>query len=226
MGNLTVLSQIMNSVHYHCRITSTLTRRERERTERTQLILEGARRVFEREGHGGLSIRKVAKEIDFSPGTLYLYYRDKDALMLALHEEAFARKAGMFAPLMSVEDPMERLVAMGRSYIRHALEHPSDFHLMFVDDCPMQTLLDENREWHTTNGAFSMVRATVAEGIGKQRFRENVQAESMAVILWSMVHGCAMLILSKRLGMLSEESRERAVDDMFAQMRTLLVRQS
>ena len=205
---------------------STLTRRERERAELTQLILEGARRVFEREGHGGLSIRKVAKEIDYSPGTIYLYYKDKDALMLALHEEAFARKAGMFAPLMSVEDPMERLIAMGRSYIQHALEHPSDFHLMFVDDCPMQALRDDNREWYTTNGAFAMVKASVEEGIRKERFRENVQAESMAVILWSMVHGCAMLILSKRLGMLSEESRQGALDDMFAQMRTLLVRQT
>ena len=197
-------------------------RRERERADLKQLILDGARRVFEREGHRGLSIRKVAREIEYSPGTIYLYYKDKDALMLALHEDAFARKAAMFAPLMSVEDPHERLIAMGRSYIRHAIQQPSDFHLMFVDDCPMQTLRDAGQEWYTTNGAFSMLRATVAEGVASGGFRQNIRPESMAVILWSMVHGCAMLILSERLGMLSDESRERAIDDMFAQMRVLL----
>ena len=198
------------------------TRRERERAELKQLILEGARRVFERDGHDGVSIRKVAKAIEYSPGTIYLYYKDKDALMLALHQDAFERKAGMFAPLMQVDDPMERLVAMGRNYIKHALTQPSDFHLMFVDGCPMQALRDAGQEWRTNNTAFEMLQQTVAEGVARGRFRENIQPESMAVILWSMVHGCSMLILSERLGMLGDEGRERAVDDMFEQMRTLL----
>ena len=198
------------------------TRRERERADLTQLILDGARRVFEREGHDGLSIRKVAKEIEYSPGTIYLYYKDKDALMLALHQDAFARKAQMFAPLMQVEDPLERLIAMGRSYIAHALSKPSDFHLMFVDACPMQALREEGREWYTSNGAYQMLVATVAQGVASGRFRENIVPESMGVILWSMVHGCSMLILSERLGMLSEQSRDHAIDDMFAQMRVLL----
>lgn len=203
---------------------ATSTRRERERADLTQLILDGARRVFERDGHDGLSIRKVAKEIEYSPGTIYLYYKDKDALMLALHQDAFVRKAELFAPLMDVEDPQERLIAMGRSYIKHALSKPSDFHLMFVDACPMQTLREEGREWHTSNSAYQMLVATVAEGVVLGRFRENLNPQSMAVILWSMVHGCSMLILSERLGMLSDESREQAIDDMFAQMRVLLNR--
>lgn len=201
---------------------STTTRRDRQRAELKALILAGARRVFERDGHDGVSIRKVAKAIEYSPGTIYLYYKDKDALMLALHRDAFRRKAGMFAPLMQVEDPMERLVAMGRSYIQHARSDPSDFHLMFVDDCPMLALRDEGQEWHTNNTSFQMLQATVQEGIDAGRFRENIRAESMAVTLWSMVHGCSMLILSERLGMLGDAGRERAVNDMFAQMRTLL----
>ncbi len=200
----------------------TTTRRERERADLTQLILDGARRVFERDGHDGLSIRKVAREIEYSPGTIYLYYKDKDALVLALHEDAFTRKAQLFAPLMQVEDPQERLIAMGRSYIKHALANPSDFHLMFVDGCPMQALRDAGQEWHTSNGAFQMLRATIAEGVDTGGFRQNINPDSMAVILWSMVHGCSMLILSERLGMLSDESRQRAIDDMFAQMRVLL----
>ncbi len=201
---------------------ATTTRRERERADLTQLILDGARRVFEREGHDRLSIRKVAKEIEYSPGTIYLYYKDKDALMLALHEDAFERKADMFAPLMQVEAPQERLVAMGRSYIKHALDKPSDFHLMFVDGCPMQALRDAGQEWRTTHGAFHMLRATIEEGVAGGSFRQNINPDSMAVILWSMVHGCSMLILSERLGMLSDQSRETAIDDMFAQMRILL----
>lgn len=198
-------------------------RRQRHRDDLAALILEGARRVFERDGHDGLSIRKVAKEIEYSPGTIYLHYKDKDALMLALHRDVFRRKAGMFAPLMGMRDPLARLEAMGRAYVAHALANPADFHLMFVDTCPMQALRDEGREWRTGHTAFQMLEATVAEGVASGRFRAGVVPQSMAVVLWSLVHGCASLILSERLGMLDETSRDGAIDDIFSQMDRLLI---
>ena len=200
---------------------STATRRQRHRDELAALILEGARRVFEREGHDKLSIRKVAREIDYSPGTIYLHYKDKDALLLALHEDAFARKSQLFGPLMSVTDPRARLEAMGRAYISHALSQPSDFHLMFVDDCPMASLRAQNLEWRDGNTAFQMLVQTLRDGIDSGAFDERIDAEQMAVVLWSLVHGCAMLILSQRLGMLDDASRERAIDGVFEQMNRL-----
>ena len=202
---------------------STSSRRERERVALKELILDGARRVFEREGHDKLSIRKVAREIDYSPGTIYLYYKDKDALMLALHRDAFQRKSDLFAPLMQISDPAARLEAMGRAYIHNALHHEADFHLMFVDTCPMAALRDEGVEWRHGNTAFEMLVATVREGVESGVFREGIHPESMAVVLWSMVHGCAMLVLSERLGMLDDASRARALDDVFAQMDRLLL---
>ena len=194
-----------------------------DKSDATRRILEGARRVFERDGHDKISIRKVAREVGVSPGTLYLYYKDKGALMTALHEDAFLRERDRFAPLMIVGDAMERLEAMGRTYIKSALERPSDFHLMFVDDCYYAAFRERGQEWYTNNGSFFLLVETIREGIDKGRFRENIEAESMAVILWSMVHGFTTLALSDRLGMLGEERQRSAEDDMFEQMRTLLI---
>ena len=195
---------------------------DRER-ERAALILRGAREVFERDGHDGVSIRKVARAIGYSPGTIYLYYKDKGALMTALHEDAFFRERERFAPLMIVRDPMERLEAMGRTYIKSALERPSDFHLMFVDDCYLASFRERGQEWYTNNGSFLLLVQTIQEGIDVGRFRENIEAESMAVTLWSMVHGYTTLALSGRLGMLPEERQRSAEDDMFAQVTELLL---
>ena len=202
-------------------MSTTADRRQRERDNLTALILEGARRVFEREGHDKLSIRKVAKEIEYSPGTIYLYYKDKDALMLALHQDAFARKSQLFAPLMSITDPRARLEAMGRAYISHALTSPSDFHLMFVDKCPMARLREQGLEWRNGNTAFQMLTATIEQGIATGQFDERIEPEQLSVVLWSMVHGCATLILSERLGMLDESARESAIDSVFEQMNRL-----
>ena len=202
-------------------MASTASRRQRDRDKLTTLILDGARRVFEREGHDKLSIRKVAKEIEYSPGTIYLYYKDKDALMLALHQDAFVRKSQLFAPLMGISDPNARLEAMGRAYIQHALTSPSDFHLMFVDKCPMAKLREQGLEWRNGNTAFQMLVTTIEQGITTGQFDERIDAEQLAVVLWSMVHGCATLILSERLGMLDAAAREGAIDALFAQMNRL-----
>ena len=198
-------------------------RRQREREALKDLILDGARKVFMSDGHEGLSIRKVAKEIEYSPGTIYLYYKDKDELMLALHQDAFERKSGLFAPLMAIKDPLARLEAMGRAYIHHALNSEADFHLMFVDKCPMNKLREEGQEWHSGNNAYQMLVDTVRFGVENKVFRSDIQPESMAVVLWSMVHGCATLILSERLGMLDDQNRQQAIDDIFTQMNILLL---
>ena len=205
---------------------STTARRQRDRENLTALILDGARRVFERDGHDGISIRKVAKEIEYSPGTIYLYYKDKDALMLALHQDAFRRKADLFAPLMALPDPSTRVEAMGRAYIHHALTSPADFHLMFVDKCPMHALREAGLEWRNGNSAFQMLESTIQAGIDAGQFVDGINAQSMAVVLWSLVHGCATLILSERLGMLNDASRDEAIDDLFTQVDRLLRRQS
>ena len=202
-------------------MSTTANRRQRERDNLTALILEGARRVFEREGHDKLSIRKVAKEIEYSPGTIYLYYKDKDALTLALHQDAFARKSQLFAPLMGITDPRARLEAMGRAYISHALTSPSDFHLMFVDKCPMARLREQGLEWRNGNTAFQMLTATIEQGIATGQFDERIEPEQLSVVLWSMVHGCATLILSERLGMLDDTARDSAIDSVFEQMNRL-----
>src|SRR3954451_22017879 len=59
-------------------------RRTRARNHSRAEILNAARRVAEREGARNLSLRSVAAEAGFAPAALYVYFRNKDELMLAL----------------------------------------------------------------------------------------------------------------------------------------------
>ena len=59
-------------------------RRARARSFTRLEILAAARRVAEREGARNLSLRGVAAEAGFAPAALYVYFRSKDELMLAL----------------------------------------------------------------------------------------------------------------------------------------------
>jgi AcrR family transcriptional regulator len=68
-------------------------RRARGREMSRKAILEAARRVAAREGARSLSLRSVAAEAGFTPAALYVYFRDKDELMLALASDDLARLA-------------------------------------------------------------------------------------------------------------------------------------
>ncbi len=65
-------------------------RRERERVEIRQKILDAARELFATEGYERVTMRRIAEAIEYSPTTIYHHFEDKDDLVNALCEKAFS----------------------------------------------------------------------------------------------------------------------------------------
>lgn len=59
-------------------------RKERERERRRQQIIVAAKRVFSRKGFNKATMEDIASEAELSPGTLYLYFKNKDELYASL----------------------------------------------------------------------------------------------------------------------------------------------
>jgi len=59
-------------------------RKERERERRRQDIMVAARRVFGTKGYEKSTMEDIAREVELSPGTLYLYFKNKDDLYTSL----------------------------------------------------------------------------------------------------------------------------------------------
>src|ERR1700747_187689 len=92
-------------------------RRGREKSETRDKILDAARELFVAEGYEGVSMRKVAEKIEYSPTAIYVHFADKNELFHELCREDFARlQDAMRSPAMPT-DPLERLRQIGRSYI-------------------------------------------------------------------------------------------------------------
>lgn len=64
-------------------------RKKRERDRRRQQIMIAARRVFCDHGYSYSTISSIAKEAEISPGTIYLYFRNKEDLFLSLTLQVF-----------------------------------------------------------------------------------------------------------------------------------------
>jgi len=59
-------------------------RKQRERERRRQQIIVAAKRVFSEKGYSKSTMEDIAREAELSPGTIYLYFKNKDELYASL----------------------------------------------------------------------------------------------------------------------------------------------
>lgn len=173
-------------------------RKAREKEDLKALILSGAKKLFVEKGIEQTTIRNIADAIDYSVGTVYVYFKDKNAIFHALHTQGFTQLGGEFKVLFHVSDPMERLRAMGRVYINFALQNPDMYDLMFNLKAPMEFLNDtKEEEWNEGKATFDVLRTTVEQCMANGHFKGH-ELEPTAFMIWSMVHGMVSLEISKR----------------------------
>lgn len=173
-------------------------RKEREKREMRELIIRTAMDLFVERGFGKTSMRAIANEIDYSPATIYLYFKDKNEIFFAIHKKAFSKFLATFEALSHVENPMERLKALGRNYIKFAIEHPKYYDVMFIMQAPME--VDENQDsWDVGIQSHSFLEATVQACVEQRYLKGDVQ--KLSFLMWSMVHGMSSLLIRDRLKM-------------------------
>ena len=168
-------------------------RRERERQELRTKILDAARELFAERGYESVTMRELAKKIEYSPTVLYAHFADKDALLRELCQLDFRHFAERFVELMQVDDPLERLCRAGLVYFEFAVAHPQQYRLMFMTPHPVVGPEEGERESPSRN-AYAFLKASVAEVIALGRARpEIVDADLAAQTIWAAVHGLASL---------------------------------
>lgn len=181
-------------------------RKLRDKEQLKELILKAARETFLERGYESTSIRSIADRAEYSPGTIYLHYKDKDSILFELKNEGFVLLFQQMMVLQSVEDPFERLKAMGRIYLNFAMEHSDYYDLMFVIKAPLNILEDEEC-WLEGQKAFEVLVSVVRECILHGRFKEQ-DPEALAFVIWSALHGMVTLSLKGRCRVIREEIRE------------------
>lgn len=173
----------------------TKARRAREKAQLRQQILAAARELFVSEGYENVSMRKIAQKIEYSPTTIYLYFRDKGDLLDSVCKETLLHLLETLEQLTKDKtgDPLETLRKSGQAYINFGLEYPQDYKLTFVIRPQFQQGLGL-QEGSVGERVFSYLHGIVAECIRQGRFRD-VDVETTGQVLWSAVHGVTLLLI-------------------------------
>ena len=191
-------------------------RKEREKLEMRERILSTAMQLFVEMGFEKTSIRKIADAIEYSPGTIYLYFKDKTELFYELHNRAFRRFGAEFEKAKLISDPFERLRFIGKVYLDFGLNNPEHYDLMFIMYAPMRQCEDD-AVWESGRRSFDVLEATVKECMEKGRI-EGKDYRVVAYNMWSHVHGLVSLANRERLKMYEDVDIREIVDQAHDQM--------
>src|SRR5207248_4019854 len=160
-------------------------RRERERMEVREKILDAARELFITEGYDGVSMRNVAEKIEYSPTAIYVHFADKEQLFLELCHSDYRRLAESFVALAHNPDPVDRLRQIALAYIEFGLKNPNHYRMMFMTAHPC--LADPQLgKGNPEEDAYEFLRQTVVEAIAIRVFRPELQdPDLVAQTLWA-----------------------------------------
>lgn len=168
-----------------------------------QLIVRTAMKLFAGDGIDNVSIRKIAEAIDYSPGSIYSYFKDKGEIIHAIHNEGFEKLFALQQSLDSIKDPRERLAKMGELYIKFAMENKDYYDLMFIAKGVAEKI-QEKKEWDAGQRSYDSLRTTVAECIEKG-YLKDTDIDAATFAMWGFVHGMASLIIRGRCAMMPDE---------------------
>ena len=173
-------------------------RKEKQKQEIRSLILEESMKLFVEEGFSKVSVRKIAERIQYSPTTLYLYFKDKNEILFYCCESGFKKMLEQNITLGLISDPIERLHQMGVNYLNFGLENPEFYDLMFIQEAPMSALIDMGAGWSSGDQALEALKMIVQDAMDKGLLVP-AKVETVAMAVWSMVHGLVSLAIRQRL---------------------------
>ena len=160
---------------------------------RRALLLEAVRTIHA-EGAAALTLRGVGDRLGVSRTALYRHFADKQALLDEVAAEGFRM---LRAALHEAWGTGGRagFDAMGIAYVHFAVAHPSHYRVMFGGLAARHEASPADAEGAGESAdAFQvLVDAIVAEQAAGRVRREDPQA--LALYIWAMVHGVAMLAL-------------------------------
>src|SRR5271170_4854226 len=108
-------------------------RRERERAERRQVIVNAARELAEAEGWESVTTRRLADCIEYSQPVLYSHFEGKDAIVSAVALEGFGELATVLhTARVSAGSPDAGPRAVASAYMEFARANPALYEAMFT----------------------------------------------------------------------------------------------
>lgn len=171
-------------------------RREKEQEDLRQKILDAASELFAKEGYANVSMRKIAQKIEYSPTTIYLYFKDKTDLLNQICEETFGNLIKDIAKIETdYYEPITCLRKGMRTYVDFGLKYPNHYEVTFIT--PLSDYLGDEHPYEGSMGqkAFEHIVQLVTDSIKASQIKRGDVA-TISQTLWAGIHGVTSLLIA------------------------------
>ena len=140
---------------------------------------------------------RIADALGDSATSIYHHFADKEAVLRAICDTDFLALATSLKSILQIQNPIERLNALGRGYAAFALTHPNHYRMMFMTErtpCdPAESSLQQN---NAEQDAYFQLKSVVSDVHAAGCFRADLHdADLIAQTIWAGMHGvCALQI--------------------------------
>lgn len=183
-------------------------RKQREWSEREQLILDTAQLLLQQHGLQGLTMDRVAIEIEYSKGTVYNHFSSKEEIVNAIGVRCMQKLTEMFRRAQHhPASQRDRLAALSLAHSLYAQLHPVEMqHMQLLKSPDIRSKISPQKqqallqlEQQITGIALDIVRKAIADGelpASQPGVPQGIVPDSIVMGLWSMGYGSNLLHLS------------------------------
>ena len=161
-----------------------------------EALIEAARRLAAERGIAGVSLAEIAKRVGVTAAAPYRHFADRDALMSELARRGFAQFADELLAAWDggTPDPVAAARRMGEAYLAFARREPGLYASMFGQ----AAALDAPASGAAADRALDALRRAASAMLARAGAPQ-ADARALAMQIWSLAHGVAMLTISGHL---------------------------
>ncbi|MCK4750411.1 MAG: TetR/AcrR family transcriptional regulator [Bacteroidales bacterium] len=178
-------------------------RKDREKQQRREEIVQAAEKVFFSNGFERSTMDDIAEQAELSKGTLYLYFKSKEDLHMAVARKAIVLLNTITNAVLEVKgNALEKLIHMGRACIRFSDTHPDHMKaIMTLEGFELQSIsysLEEIQELIYKESPVGMVMLIVEQGVKEKLIRADIAPHLIAHTLWMQVLSVIRFVTMKK----------------------------
>ncbi|MEO1206062.1 MAG: TetR/AcrR family transcriptional regulator [Pseudomonadota bacterium] len=171
-----------------------LTRKDRERQARSDLFLNIARDVIEKDGYHELSMNRIAEVAEYSKGTIYLHYASREMVLMALCQRGFQAWQDLAKSVLESDlDALDKLFGLSIAHHIYAQLYPVEYDALFlVQASSIREKISDDAHAELTTSIGSLVQAfndVIKEAIeaGTITLPSDMTAAQLADGLWRLL---------------------------------------
>jgi AcrR family transcriptional regulator len=178
-------------------------RRQEEKDRRRSEIVDAAENLYRDLGWDAVTMDSVAKKARLSRALVYVYFKDKRELLLAITERAMEVLRTRFGEASSrARMGIDQIEAIGRAYMAYGLEFPHYFDACArleqrATDAPEKGSAEE-AVLHMGRRVHEVVVASLEAGQRDGSIRRDIgDLEVTSRVLWGFTHGLTQIAITK-----------------------------